>query len=242
MGMTVLVNDPPRARAEGSAGFVSLDELLERADVISLHVPLNKSGVDRTAGMVDDHFIEKVRPGTLLINTSRGGVLNEASVMKGISSGKLGEVVLDVFQNEPRVSRELLQAITLATPHIAGYSLDGKANGTGMAVRAVSRHFGLGLDNWQPSGIPAPDQPMLYADGSMQAGVELVWDLFRQSYDITRDDKMLRSDPGAFEELRGNYPPRREPGAFSVRVFQEPPGIREQLESLGFSVLSDHCA
>jgi erythronate-4-phosphate dehydrogenase len=239
LGMRVLLNDPPRARAEGPEAFAPLEELLEQADVITLHVPLNREGEDRTAGMVDNQFTGRVKRGAVLINTSRGGVVEEDALVRGLTSGKLGDVVLDVFRGEPVVSAGMLDAVTLATPHIAGYSLDGKANGTGMAVRALSSYFSLGMDHWQPSGIPLPEDPLLEVDAGSLPDRGLLWDLYRKTYDITRDDALLRKDPSAFERLRGDYPFRREPGAYSVRLSGEPHGFRELIETLGFTVITE---
>ena len=242
LGMKVLLNDPPRERKEGSAGFVSIEDLREQADVISMHVPLNRGGKDNTLGMVDRKFIESLKPGTILVNSSRGQVVCEADLMEGIRKGKLSEVILDVFENEPVINPDLLRLITLATPHIAGYSLDGKANGTGMAVRAISEHFGLGLNDWQPVNIPLPAQSQLLGDAASGSFYEVLWEIYRSTYDVTADDARLRAQPEAFESLRGSYPFRREPQAYSVRLFQGYEEIRRTLESLGFSMLADHCS
>ncbi|MEN8158157.1 MAG: 4-phosphoerythronate dehydrogenase, partial [Bacteroidota bacterium] len=242
LGMKVLMNDPPRERSEGSGPFVPLEHLLAQSDVVTLHVPLNRGGADNTLQMVNRQFIQQMKPGAILVNSSRGGVVSEQHLISGIESGKISGAVLDVFQGEPEVGAGLLDLLTLATPHIAGYSLDGKANGTTMAVQAVSQFFNLGLDGWEPDGIPLPEQTMLLGDASSFSRNELLWELFRQTYDVSKDDRRLRDQPEAFESLRGNYPLRREPPAFSVRLFQGYPEIRELLEALGFSVLSDHCS
>jgi erythronate-4-phosphate dehydrogenase len=242
LGMNVLLNDPPRARSEGKEGFVSLRELLENADVVSLHVPLNRGGQDNTFQMVDARFIDQLKQGAVLINTSRGGVVSEEELIRGIKGGKISDAVLDVFRNEPEVDMELLNLLTLATPHIAGYSLDGKANGTGMAVRAVSRFFNLGMDAWEPEHITPPEQTLLLGDAASTGWMDLLTDIYRKTYDVSQDDKRLRDNPGAFESLRGDYPLRREPSAYSVRLFQGYPEIVDIFEALGFSVLADHCA
>jgi erythronate-4-phosphate dehydrogenase len=238
LGMKVLKNDPPRARKEGNEGFVELDELLEQSDVITMHVPLNRGGVDQTFQMVNSQFIEKLRPGAILVNTSRGGVVSEKELIQGIFSGKLSDVVLDVFEGEPEVSKKLLDVLTLATPHIAGYSLDGKANGTGMVVRAVSKYFNLGLDHWQPDQIPLPGETTLLGDAASLPPNQLMWELYRVTYDVTADDRRLRSQPEAFESLRGDYPLRREPHVYSIRLSQGYREIQETLEALGFLVES----
>jgi erythronate-4-phosphate dehydrogenase len=241
MGMKVMLNDPPRERAEGNAEFVSLEKLKEQADIISLHVPLNKGGLDNTEHLVNQKFLTHLKSGAILINTSRGAVVDEAALLEGIRSGKLSDVILDVFATEPIINQELLDALTLATPHIAGYSLDGKANGTTMSVRAVSRFFKLGLDDWSPATMPVPQIPELLADASESDLYELLWEVYNQSYDVSSDDQRLRAAPDSFEILRGEYPFRREPVAYAVRLFQGYPEIKEVLEGLGFDVLSDQC-
>lgn len=242
LGMEVLLNDPPRMRREGGQAFVELDKMLERADILTLHVPLNRGGADNTFHMVDEQFIRRVKRDAILINTSRGEVVDEIALLDGIRTGKLSDVVVDVFENEPNINPELLKATTVGTPHIAGYSLDGKANGTTMSVRAISRYFNLGLDEWSPPDIPMPPEYLLHGDVSGSSKNELLWELVRQTYDVTSDDRRLRSNPEAFERLRGDYPLRREPAAYSVRLFQGYPEVTVLLEKLGFSVLTDYCA
>lgn len=242
LGMKVLLNDPPRQRKEKSDAFVALDDILDHSDIITLHVPLNKGGRDNTYHLVDERFIHRVKKEVILINTSRGAVVDESSLLEGIRTGKLSDVVLDVFEDEPDMNTDLLGALTLVTPHIAGYSLEGKASGTTMSVRAISRFFDLGLDDWAPANIPLPPEKLLHAEASDSNRNEMLWDLFRQTYDVTSDDRRLRENPTAFEKLRGEYPFRREPSAYSVRLFQGYREITELLETLGFSVLMDYCA
>jgi len=236
-----LLNDPPRERREGKAEFVSLEKLKAQADILSLHVPLNRGGEDNTYHLINREFLSSVKKGSFLINSSRGSVVDEEALLEGIRSGILSDVILDVFENEPDIRRDLLEALTLATPHIAGYSLDGKANGTTMSVRAISRFFGLGLDHWSPDNIPAPELPEILCDTSDTKLSELLWEIYSQTYDISSDDQRLRSAPENFEKLRGDYPFRREPAAYAVRLFQGYPELRSILEKLGFDVLSDQC-
>ncbi len=241
LGMKVLLNDPPRERKEGGDAFVSLEKLKEESDIITLHVPLNQGGTDNTHHLVNAEFVHSLKGRAILINSSRGAVVDEVALLEGIRSERFSDVVLDVFQNEPHINRDLMEAISLASPHIAGYSLDGKANGTTMSVRAVSRFFGLSLDQWSPASIPAPDPAEILSDAADSELQELLWDVFSQTYDVSSDDHRLRSNPENFEILRGDYPFRREPTAFAVRLFQGYPELRVMLEKLGFDVLSDQC-
>ncbi|MEN8200985.1 MAG: 4-phosphoerythronate dehydrogenase PdxB [Bacteroidota bacterium] len=239
LGMRVLLNDPPRQRREKDPKFLELDRLLAESDVLTLHVPLNRGGGDNTYELVNEEFTRKMKKGAVLINTSRGAVIREEAVLKAIRSGILADVILDVFPEEPKINPDLLGAITLATPHIAGYSMDGKANGTSMSVQAVSRFFSLGLDDWLPESVPLPSQPELLADASRGSLYEVLWEIFRETYDVTADNRNLRNDPAAFEKLRGNYPLRREQSVYSVRLFQGYEEISDILEKLGFTVLCD---
>ena len=160
LGMTVLLCDPPRAAAEGPQGFVSLEEIIDRADIITLHVPLDAS----TKYMFDVKRIATLRPGQILINSSRGEVVDGTALKEALKTGRF-------------------------TPHIAGYSLDGKANGTSAAVRFLARQLGIpALLDFSVILPPATDA----------------------SYDVTRDSDALKSDLTAFEHLRETYPVRRE--------------------------------
>jgi len=239
LGMKVILNDPPRAQKEGGGGFVSLDELLTKADIVTLHVPLNLGGEDNTFHLVNRDFITKARKGSILINTSRGAVVDESALKRGIGDSIFSGVILDVFEKEPEIDPQLLESLTLATPHIAGYSLEGKANGTAMSVQAISRHFGLGLDAWMPAGLPSPGEPEIYGDASQEERQELLWNIFSITYDVSADDRRLRSAPGSFEQLRGDYPFRREPEAYAVRLFQGYEELSRILEQLGFSWVGD---
>ena len=148
-----------------------------------------------------------MKPGGLFINASRGGVVCEKELLEKISAGRIS-AVLDVWNNEPDINRELLEACLLATPHIAGYSLDGKATGTAMSVRFISRIFGLGLDDWPVPELPPPPEKVIDAGGVPAA--ECMGEIMDRVYDFRQDDTALRRAPGNFEKIRGNYPPRRD--------------------------------
>ncbi|MEZ5070907.1 MAG: 4-phosphoerythronate dehydrogenase [Bacteroidales bacterium] len=241
LGMHVLKNDPPRARKEGPEGYVDLATVLKDSDIVTLHVPLNRGGSDNTFHLAGREFLSSMKPGSILINSSRGPVVDGAALTDALAKEHLAAAVLDVFETEPDVPAGLLSALAYATPHIAGYSLDGKAKGTEMTVRALSRTFGLGLDQWSPVDLPLPGESMIHADISDGSQEEILWDIYRTTYDVGRDDRTLRDRPEAFEALRGNYPLRREPQAYTVRMFQAYREMVDILEHLGFSVLADSC-
>ena len=203
LGFEVLLNDPPRARKEGPEGFVSLDELLARANVVTLHVPLDAT----TRGMASEDFFEKIQPGTFFINASRGEVVDERALLR--HRPKLGPLVLDTWCDEPTPNPILIDTCDVATPHIAGYSYQGKQNGTAMAVQAVARHFGIEpLYDFRPALEDESLQPVeIDLDGKTQGEIAAI---LQYNYPIFTDDFLFRSNPSSFEQLRSEYTYRQE--------------------------------
>ena len=240
LGMKVLLNDPPRARAEGSAGFVSLDELMERSDIVTLHVPLTMEGEDATWHLFDAARIARLRPDQFLFNSSRGPVVEERALKAALKAGSLRGAVLDVWAVEPEIDRELLGLLEYATPHIAGYSADGKANGTTMSVRTVASVLGLPLTDWSASGVPAPAQGLSFClDATGKRTQDVLTEAILYTYDVQKDTDALRADPGFFEKLRGDYPVRREPTAFSLQLKGGTPAQAETLAKMGFKITNN---
>jgi erythronate-4-phosphate dehydrogenase len=236
IGMRVLLNDPPRERKEGSEKFVSLEKICQEADIITLHVPLNFSGTDATYHMVGKDLLNSMKRKPLLINSCRGEVFETQSVINGLHDGIISGVIADCWENEPDIDLNLLQMAEFGTPHIAGYSKDGKANGTRMSVRAVSRFFGLGIDDWEPSGIELPGNTTLVIDGKESDVHSVLGEAILSTYDIKNDDFRLRENTALFEKLRGDYPVRREFGTYTVKVKNVQKDTVEKLMKLGFSV------
>ena len=238
LGMEVLLNDPPRARREGAAGFCSLQEIIERADIITLHVPLTKEGEDATWHLFDAGRIAAMGKERILINSSRGAVVDGDALKAALASGQLKAAVLDTWEKEPDIDRDLLALLDIATPHIAGYSADGKANGTAAAVHTVSRVLGLPLAGWKPADIPQAPQPAVFTvDAAGKTCQEVISEAVLHTYDPSGDDALLRNDPAAFESLRGSYPVRREFTAFSVRLENGTPAGEAALSKLGFKTI-----
>ena len=237
LGMKVLVNDPPRERVEGPEGFVSLQTIREEADIITFHVPLSMDGQDATYHMVDETFLTGLRRKPLLINSCRGEVFDTQAVKAAYRKDTISGLVIDCWENEPELDRELLEMCFLATPHIAGYSKDGKANGTMMSVRAISRFFHLGIDNWQPGNIEMPDNTLLDINGSRRDDESIMAEAVLSTYNIENDDENLRSNPEAFEKWREEYPVRREFPVYKVKVSQVSENAAKMLEEAGFEVL-----
>ena len=240
LGMRVLLCDPPRARREGPDGFVGLDELVERSDIVTLHVPLSREGEDATWHLFDAARLAAMRPDQILINSSRGPVVDNPALKAALQAKALRAAVLDVWEGEPEPDPGLMSLLDIATPHIAGYSADGKANGTMSSVRTVASVLGLPLTDWRPDGIPAPAQPLDFTLDAAGKDLQAVLsEALLYTYDILADDRALRADPAAFERLRGDYPIRREPAAFTLRLRGGSAEMAARLSELGFQVIMD---
>ncbi len=203
LGFKVMRCDPPRAQKEGPEGFCTIEELLAQSQVVTLHVPLDET----TRGMANDAFFTLMLPGTIFINAARGEVVNEESLMTAIP--KLGAVVIDTWNNEPNVNEELVELVDIATPHIAGYSYQGKVNGTRMAVRAVAECLGIdALKDFTPDDSDEDRQPVrLDLRGRTHGEIAAV---LQYNYPIFTDDFRFRMEPHKFEKLRNEYQYRRE--------------------------------
>lgn len=225
LGMKVLRNDPPR-QAAGEAGFVSLDEVLACSDIVTLHVPLEYGGPFPTFHMADRAFFARLKKGAFFFNASRGEAADTAALKKALRQGRLSGAALDVWENEPDIDRELLEMCHIGTMHIAGYSADGKANGTAASVRAVAAALGIPeLAGWSPEKMPDPPQKKEFPFTSVQEAL-------LHTYDPRGDSARLRAAPEQFEELRGSYPVRREFQAFTVT--EVPAEQQKCLERFGF--------
>jgi len=235
-GMKVLLNDPPRERAEGSAAFVSLKQVMDEADIITLHVPLNMKGEDATFHLGNEEFLSGLKRKPIIINSCRGEVVDTQSVKSALKSNQISGFVCDCWENEPDIDLELLALTEIATPHIAGYSKDGKATGTQMSVHAISQYFGLELENWQPSGLEQPANPVFELDGAGQSEQEIVAKAILHTYDIRNDDQDFRKNTVQFEQLRGDYPTRREFPAFTIVPKNIGKETLEILKKLGFHI------
>lgn len=203
LGFNVLLCDPPRAEAEGPEGFCSLEYLLANSQIVTLHVPLD----DTTRRMADEEFFMMMRPGAIFINASRGEVVDDDALINAIP--KLGAVVIDTWNNEPDINVDLVEVVDIATPHIAGYSYQGKQNGTASAVRAVARHFGINeLYDFYPESDLPDHEPLLLNLKDKTHGERAA--VFQYNYPVFTDDFRFRMEPYKFEKLRSEYQYRRE--------------------------------
>ena len=203
LGFRLFLCDPPRAAAEGPDGFCSLEELLDNCQIVTMHTPLDET----TRAMANDNFFNRMQPGAIFINASRGEVVDDGALKRHIP--KLGAVVIDTWNNEPDIDAELVDMVDIATPHIAGYSYQGKQNGTAMSVRAVARHLGIvQLYNFFPRSDYADEQPLKLDVAGMSQGE--IAAIFQYNYPVFTDDFILRMNPENFEKIRTDYQYRRE--------------------------------
>lgn len=236
LGMNVLLNDPPREREEGPDQFTSLQTVREQADIITFHVPLNMDGVDKTYHMADEAFFQGLGKKPLLINTCRGEVFDTGPVYRARQAGMVSGLIIDCWENEPDLDLDLLALVDYATPHIAGYSKDGKANGTTASVRALSRHFGLGIDDWEPAGVEPPPTPLIVLQGAGRTDEQVLANAVLATYRIANDDQALRDNPQLFEQLRGDYPVRREFHCHAIKAVNVEERVLQKLAELGFKI------
>ena len=225
LNINVLLNDPPREAREGSHAFTSLDVLLRQSDIITLHLPLQAD----TYGLAGHAFFHACKEGAWLLNTSRGEVIDESALMQYRS--KFGALALDVWRNEPQINTKLLEVTDIATPHIAGYSLQGKRNASQMILQALAQWCN---DPEPVPEIPYPtlDQaPVIIPEGdSVQ---EKLCAAVQKTFPVLEIDAQLRRQPAHFETIRNNYPLRNDFTAYTVRHDDPASGI---LQRLGFNV------
>lgn len=239
LGMKVLLNDPPRERIEEAAKFVSLQTIQEQADIISFHVPLNLTGKDATYHMVHEEFLQNLKKKPLLINSCRGEVFDTEAVFNAAEANDISGIIIDCWENEPELDLDLLNLVDYGTPHIAGYSKDGKANGTKMSVQAISKFFGLGMDEWEPKNVELPEKTEIEIDGNQRREYSILAEAILSTYDIENDDDALRESPHLFEKIRGNYPVRREFNSFTIKAKNIETQTLDKLKLLGFNIINE---
>lgn len=210
--MVVLRNDPPlQDRNPGTANeYCTLEEIARTCDVITFHTPLNRDGKYKSLHLAGEAFFSMINPASpaVVINTSRGEVVDTHALIRAMDAGRVREAILDVWEGEPNVNIDLLKRSFIGTPHIAGYSADGKANATRMSLEALCRHFHL--DVGFEITPPAPACKEITAHSEAEALLKI--------YDPRMDSLKLKKQPELFEWFRGNYPLRRERSAFSITL------------------------
>lgn len=236
LGIRTLLCDPPRADRGDEGDFRSLEELVQEADILTFHTPLFKQGQYKTLHLADDAMIRCLKPGTILVNASRGPVVDNAALLARLNAGQLLSVVLDVWEGEPDLNVELLKKIDIGTPHIAGYTLEGKARGTTQVFEAYSAFIDKAQQVALDTLLPAPEFGRITLHGTLDQPT--LKRLVHLVYDVRRDDAPLRKVagvPGEFDKLRKNYLERREWS--SLYVMCDDAETAALLKKLGFNAV-----
>ena len=243
LGIKVLQNDPPLFRETNDDIFIDLDELMT-CDVITLHVPLSYSGVDKTFQLFDERRVNKMKKGSILINSSRGKVVEHSALKSALKKGHLSGAILDVWENEPDIDKEMLEIADIGTSHIAGYSYDGKVKGTRMVFDAICDFFSLNKV-WNVE-LPSPEVPYLEVNvDEIENFAGFLTDVVFKVYDIRKDDEELRKilnlegkeKDKFFDALRANYRRRREFFNTRIKLNTKDDNIKNKCRALGFEVI-----
>ncbi|MDP2990243.1 MAG: 4-phosphoerythronate dehydrogenase [Kiritimatiellota bacterium] len=261
LGLRVLQNDPPRRAAENNPVFLPLEQVLAEADILTLHVPLTKTGPYPTWHLAERRFFEQIKPGVVWLNAARGAAMDSDAFLESRAAGKVAYAVLDTWEGEPVFRTDVLAKVDIATPHIAGHSFEGKAMGTVMVYHSLCRFLDI-EPTWTLKGqlppadrLPPPLVPEIRLDlpavlrSAMQAGPAglseeaALWRIVRPVYDIEADDQRLRAGAAAdpqtrgehFEQLRKNYPIRREFRFTRVTLPSGHPRLEAKIRNLGFN-------
>ncbi len=243
LGMKVLLNDPPLQRQTGDSKYRPLDELYD-CDFITLHTPLTLAGDDKTYHLANEDFFKSLKNGCVFVNASRGGVVDSDALKDAISKHQLQAIALDVWENEPNIDIELLELVDIGTPHIAGYSLDGKIAGMIMIYKSICEYFNVEPKFDIADFLPEPDVKTIELNENIKSRQDSISAIVQNIYPIERDNRRLRQildEPAKnrgkfFDELRKNYPIRREFQNTEVVVRKTDFNIAEKLRGIGFEV------
>ncbi|MEN6424533.1 MAG: 4-phosphoerythronate dehydrogenase PdxB [Phycisphaerales bacterium] len=244
LGMEVRRNDPPLQRQTGDLKYVPI-EALHDCDFITIHTPLTREGIDKTYHLADAGFFSRLKAGAVFVNASRGAVVDSEALKAAIRAGRLQAVVLDVWEGEPNIDVGLLEMVDLGTPHIAGYSFDGKVAGMIMIYRSLCEHFHLKPRFDVKDFLPVPAIPRLEIETDPSTTEEdMLARVVERIYSIAQDDRNTRqiaSQPAEergrfFDLLRKNYPVRREFQNTTVVLDQPRQGLVKKLQGIGFAV------
>jgi erythronate-4-phosphate dehydrogenase len=244
LGMKTYLNDPPLQRQTGDSKYLPIEELFN-CDFLTLHTPLTFEGEDKTFHLTDETFFKSLKKGCIFINASRGGVVDSSALKAAIEESRLCATVLDVWENEPNIDVALLEMVDIGTPHIAGYSLDGKIAGMIMIYKATCEYFELDVKYDIDSFLPVPAIPELKINTQSVSGQDALLKVVEKIYDIKADDVRLRrmleesvKERGKyFDSLRRNYPVRREFQNTRIIVEDKNSSLAGKLKGIGFLLL-----
>lgn len=233
LGITCLLNDPPRADQESKTDFCELEDLLAQADIITLHTPLILTGKYPTHPLLNADNLKLLKPNATIINAARGGIIDEQAWLNTPTRAKL----IDCWQNEPYINAALYQQADYATPHIAGHSLEAKVNGSAMVYQALCKHWKIEANYHWRSELPPPPKPL--SSPNTNDWQTALHQIFKQAYDLTQDDLAIRADNieqvhQQFELYRRHYPVRREWSFHSINKTHTQ--LDKNLQALGFNL------
>lgn len=214
LGMRVLLNDPPRQVAEGSYAFVDLHTLQREADIITFHTPLIREGEHATYHLADANFFTTLLKQPIIINSSRGAVVDNQALKEALRNGIISGAIIDTWENEPDIDKELLSLVDIATPHIAGYSADGKWNATKMSLYTINEFFKFKKDPINLIPIVEPEVKVI--DVSQYNAKDQLAKAILMTYDPSIDSQLLKENPNKFYYFRSHYPLRREYKAYTI--------------------------
>ena len=244
LGMQTLLHDPPLARATGDQRYLPLAETLQ-ADFITLHVPLTYDGPDATFHLIGADELAHMTPSAILINTARGEVVDNTALLEALTKGMIGGAVMDVWEREPSIDWNLLDRVALGTPHIAGYSSDGKINGTVMVYHVCCRFWGIEPAWTPPQGPPTTratgTAPPVAFDATGKDFQTLAHDILTTLYDLPGDHTRMQDvlaapeplRPQAFDQLRRDYLHRREFAGLPISITGGDRNLFARLQTLG---------
>ncbi|MCG9683613.1 4-phosphoerythronate dehydrogenase [Vibrio sp. Isolate23] len=235
IGIKVLINDPPKQAAGDERNFTPLDALLEQADIITIHTPITRDGDFPTHHLINETVLNRLRGDQILINAARGPVVDNTALKARLRKQDGFIAALDVFEFEPEVDMELLPLLAFATPHVAGYGLEGKARGTTMIFNSFCEFLNNDLRAHASELLPTAPVPELVLDRAWDEAT--LHNLTQLVYDVRKDDALFRreiSQPGAFDLMRKHYWDRREYSAVTLRGSAE--ANLQPLAKLGFQI------
>ena len=216
LGFKVLLCDPPREEREGNSDFTSLSNLVSKSDIISLHVPLNISGKHKTLNLINKDILSICKPNAILLNSARGGVINEHSLINYLVKANSLRVGIDVWEKEPNINLTLLEQASITTPHIAGYSLEGKVNATRIIVESLCKHLGIQINTSEIGAKDTKEKIDVDILKHLNNSNICFNSFFSEMYCIKSDSEKLKENPEQFESFRNSYKLRREFSAYHL--------------------------
>ncbi len=232
LGMRVLLNDPPRQEIEGTSNFADLATIQKEADIITFHTPLSKHGPHPTYHLAGASFFANLAKKPIIINSSRGAVVHNEALKNALKRREVSGAIIDTWENEPNIDSELLQMVDIATPHIAGYSADGKWNATKMSLQTINNFFELKIDPINLHPILQPESTVI--DLSQFNSDTQLSKAVLYSYNPLKDSTLLKQNPKNFYYFRSHYPLRREYKAYQLDNLKSE--NKKLAKELGFNI------